>query len=69
MIDGQESDLVQRFRALPDGADTIVQHRDLEILTHDLAGHFHTVVRFDWINLVLNDPGGASSNPVCSSER
>ncbi len=46
---------ILRYQALLDVADAIVQHRDLKSLLHDLADHLRSVVRFDWLTVLLVD--------------
>ncbi len=45
-----------RQQALLEVAETIVQHRDLGELFHELAERLHRVVNFDYLNLILHDP-------------
>jgi formate hydrogenlyase transcriptional activator len=44
---------VLRYQALLDVAEAIVRHRDLKSLLHDLAGHLRSVIRFDWLAVLL----------------
>src|SRR5207253_448239 len=54
---GQETTLAtcQQYQALLAVAETIVAHRDLQALLHDLAGRLREVVRFDHVVLVRYD--------------
>ncbi len=52
-----EQQAAQRYRALLEVADSIAAHRDSQALFHDLAGKLHAVIDFDYINVVLYDPG------------
>src|SRR6516164_7976937 len=45
----------QQYRTLLAVSQTIVSHRDLESLFHDLAGRLQQVVRFDYLALVLHE--------------
>ena len=45
----------QQYQTLLAVAETIVAHRDLESLLHDLAGQLHEVVRFEHVVLVRHD--------------
>jgi formate hydrogenlyase transcriptional activator len=45
----------QQYQALLAVAETIVAHRDLQALLHDLAGRLREVVRFDHVVLVRHD--------------
>src|SRR5271169_2823389 len=46
-----------RHRTLLEVAEAIAQHRDLGELFHDLAERLHRVVKFEYLNLILHDPG------------
>src|SRR4029077_20216908 len=37
-------------------SQAILQHRDLAELFRDLSARLHSVLRFDFLNLVLHDP-------------
>src|SRR5580704_12065184 len=43
------------YQVLLDVAEAIAAHRDLGDLFHDLAGRLHSVVQFDYLNLILHD--------------
>jgi len=43
----------QQYRTLLAVSETIVSHRDLRALIHDLAGLLHQVVRFEYLILVF----------------
>ena len=43
------------YGTLLDVAESIAVHRDLPELFHDLAGKLHSIVRFDFISLILHD--------------
>ena len=45
------------YQVLLEVAEAIASHRDLGDLFHDLAGRLHRVVRFEYLNLILHDPG------------
>jgi formate hydrogenlyase transcriptional activator len=45
----------QQYQALLAVAETIVAHRDLQSLLHDLADRLREVVRFDFVALVRHD--------------
>jgi formate hydrogenlyase transcriptional activator len=47
----------RQLEALLEVAESIAQHRDLAALFHDLAERLHSVVDFDFLTLVLHDPG------------
>jgi formate hydrogenlyase transcriptional activator len=55
LLDGQASALEDRYRALLAVSQTIVGHRDLGSLFHDVAGQLQRVVSFDYLALVLHD--------------
>jgi len=44
-----------RLRLLLEVSESIVSHRDLDELFHDLAGRLPRIVPFDYINVVLHD--------------
>jgi formate hydrogenlyase transcriptional activator len=48
--------VIQQYRALLEVTESIAAHRDLSELFHDLAIRLHSVVHFDYINVVLHDP-------------
>jgi formate hydrogenlyase transcriptional activator len=54
-IDGQASPTGDRYRALLAVSETIISHRDLSALFHELAGRLRRVVRFDYLALVLHE--------------
>ena len=54
-VDQQSAGIQDRCRALLAVSETIVLHRDLPALFHELSGRLHEVVRFDWLGLVLHD--------------
>src|SRR5271167_2584256 len=54
-VDRQATASGEPYRALLDVSETIVSHRDLSALFHELAGRLHTVVRFDYLALVLHE--------------
>jgi formate hydrogenlyase transcriptional activator len=60
--DGQSAASGDRYRALLAVSETIVSHRDLPALFHELAGRLRQVVRFDFLTLVLND---AATGTMC----
>ena len=43
----------QQYRTLLAVSETIVSHRDLRALIHELAGLLHQVVRFEYLILVF----------------
>ena len=43
----------RQYRTLLAVSETIVSHRDLRALIHDLAGLLHQVVRFEYLILVF----------------
>jgi formate hydrogenlyase transcriptional activator len=49
--------LTEQYRALLEVSESISIHRDLDALFHDLAQTLHRVVRFDFLTLILYDPG------------
>src|SRR5262245_52712335 len=53
--DGEAESACRRYRALLEVAESIISHRDLPALFHDLAGRIHQVVHFDYLLLVLHD--------------
>jgi formate hydrogenlyase transcriptional activator len=44
------------YQSLLDVSQAILQHRDLAELFRDLSTRLHSVLRFDFLNLVLHDP-------------
>jgi formate hydrogenlyase transcriptional activator len=48
---------VERYQALLEVSESIVSHRSLPELFHDLARSLHRVVRFDFVILALHDAG------------
>ncbi|MDH3442724.1 MAG: GAF domain-containing protein [Deltaproteobacteria bacterium] len=53
---GQQNDRAQsQHQALLEISQAIVSHRDLAQLFHDLAPHFHLVLEFDFVNLILHE--------------
>ena len=44
------------YQSLLDVSQAILQHRDLTELFRDLSTRLHSVLRFDFLNLVLHDP-------------
>src|SRR5437879_13928278 len=50
-------DILRQFETLLEVSESIAQHRDRGALFHDLAERLHRVVQFDYLNLVLQDPG------------
>jgi formate hydrogenlyase transcriptional activator len=59
--DGSELSARQQYQTLLAVSQTIVSHRDLETLFHELGGRLHQVARFDFLSLVLHD---AASNTM-----
>jgi formate hydrogenlyase transcriptional activator len=50
-------DLIQtQHQALLDISQAIASHRDLAQLFHDLAPRLHSVVQFEFVNLILHEP-------------
>ena len=47
----------RQLEALLEVSEAIAQQRDLPALFHDLAERLHSVVDFDFLTLVLHDPG------------
>src|SRR5579883_65162 len=43
-------------QSLLDVSQAILQHRDLNGLFRDLASRLHSILRFDFLNLILHDP-------------
>ena len=57
MIERQEMDLLQgQYQALLEVSQAIASHRELDRLFADLAPRLHSVVQFDFANLILYDP-------------
>ncbi len=53
----QETDhLSRQYRTLFEVSESIVSHRELAELFHDLAPRLHRVIEFDFINLILHEP-------------
>ena len=44
------------YQSLLDVAQTILQHRDLNELFQDLSSRLHSLLRFDFLNLILHEP-------------
>ena len=57
--DGQELFACQQYQTLLAVSETIVSHRDLATLFHDLAGRLHLLVRFDYLACVAS-PGAST---------
>jgi formate hydrogenlyase transcriptional activator len=56
-IERQEMDLLHgQYQALLEISEAIASHRDLDRLFHDLAPRLHSVVQFDFANLILYEP-------------
>jgi len=56
-LSGQEADHLNRqYQTLLEVSESIVSHRELTELFHDLAPRLHHVVHFDFINLILHEP-------------
>src|SRR5919197_4228781 len=53
--DGPDGSACRQYRTLLAVAESIISHRDLQALFHDLAGRLQQVVRFDYLILVLHD--------------
>jgi formate hydrogenlyase transcriptional activator len=53
--DGPALSASQQYRTLLAVAESIISHRDLQALFHDLADRLRQVVRFDYLILVLHD--------------
>ena len=49
--------LHSQYQALLEISEAIASHRDLNQLFHDLAPRLHRVVEFDFVNLILYEPG------------
>ena len=60
-FDGQVNAASDAYRALLAVSETIVAHRDLSALFHELADRLHQVVQFDGLALVLHE---AASNTM-----
>ena len=57
MIERQEMDLLQgQYQALLEVSQAIASRRELDRLFADLAPRLHSVVQFDFANLILYDP-------------
>lgn len=53
----READYLSRqYRTLLEVSESIVSHRELTELFHDLAPRLHRAVQFDFINLILHEP-------------
>lgn len=53
----READYLSRqYQTLLEVSESIVSHRDLTELFHDLAPRLHRVIDFDFINLILHEP-------------
>jgi formate hydrogenlyase transcriptional activator len=53
----READYLSRqYQTLLEVSESIVSHRDLTELFHDLAPRLHRVIDFDFINLILHKP-------------
>src|SRR5271170_1280517 len=48
--------MIPANQSLLDVSQAILQHRDLAGLFHDLSGRLRSILRFDFLNLVLHDP-------------
>jgi len=44
------------YQSLLDVSQAILQHRDLNGLFHDLSSRLHSILHFDFLNLILHDP-------------
>ena len=56
-LSGQEADYLSRqYQTLLEISESIVSHRELTELFHDLTPRLHRVVQFDFINLILHEP-------------
>jgi formate hydrogenlyase transcriptional activator len=53
----QKTDLLHsQYQALLEVSEAIASHRDVDRLFHDLAPRLHSVVQFDFANLILYEP-------------
>ena len=60
-MEGQETELLHgRYEALLGISEAIASHRELETLFAELARRLHSVVQFDFANLILYDPARKS---------
>src|SRR5712692_2113487 len=48
--------LSRQYQTLLEVSESIVSHRELTELFHDLAPRLHRVIEFDFINLILHEP-------------
>lgn len=56
-LSGREAESLSRqYRTLLEVSESIVSHRELTELFHDLVPRLHRVVQFDFINLILHEP-------------
>jgi formate hydrogenlyase transcriptional activator len=56
-LPGQEAEyLTRQYLTLLEVSESIVSHRELTELFHDLAPRLHRAVQFDFINLILHEP-------------
>jgi formate hydrogenlyase transcriptional activator len=56
-VERQGMDLLHtQYQALLDISEAIASQRDLDLLFHDLAPRLHSVVQFDFANLILYEP-------------
>ncbi len=44
------------YQSLLDVSQAILQHRDLGALVRDLSSRLHSILQFDFLNLILHDP-------------
>jgi formate hydrogenlyase transcriptional activator len=54
-FDGQATAIGEQYRALLAVSESIVAHRDLSVLFHELADRLHLLVPFDGLSLVLRE--------------
>ena len=60
--------LHSQYQALLDISEAIASHRELDQLFHDLAPRLHSVVRFDFVNLILYQPGRSGDEVPCPGD-
>ena len=60
-LNAQAPSTDHEYQALLAVSESIVSHRDLSALFHDLAGRLHQVVHFDYLGLALHE---ATSNTL-----